>query len=60
MASTKQYHSATTLLDLNRLRETLLLREGFAYFESWYEGLAKDGVDTDSSTQSEFLAWQVK
>lgn len=28
--------------------------------ESWYEELAKDGVDPDSSTQSEFLAWQVK
>ena len=40
--------------------EIVLLREGFAYFESWYEELAKDKVDPDSTTQTEFLAWQVK
>ena len=39
--------------------EILLLQEGFAYFKSWYEELFEDGVDPDSTTQADFLAWQV-
>jgi len=39
--------------------EILLLQEGFAYFKSWYEELFEDGVDPDSTTQTDFLAWQV-
>ena len=36
-----------------------MLQEGFAYFESWYEELFEDGVDPDSTTQTDSLAWQV-
>ena len=41
--------------------EILLMREGYAYFESWYEELAEleNGADPDSTTQTDFLAWQV-
>ena len=37
------------------------MREVFAYFESGYEELAEleDGADPDSTTQTDFPAWQV-
>ena len=35
--------------------EILLLRGGFAYFESWYEELAKDGLTLTATLSLNFL-----